>query len=353
MIDANGEPTRWHCAFLIADGKVRWGVPGQVVRISYDEIWVGSHTTPNAGEETTGELEILGGETYFPSHLVIGRNNGNPTTIGGDGIARPTVTVRDGYVNPEKVIMCYDNFDNTTSKTYATLNVLGGVFEVNDEFRMGNHKGGGSKATINVMNGGQFLHRNVKGYNFRMGQGGVENELNVSGAGTLFEVKGNVETGHSGSTSTVNLSTGATTRCAGMTKKTGTSYLNWDGGTIQLTGNEPTIDAFTQIRLGANPCVLDATLLDGGSLNVNAQSRRSPFACRTARCFAWADTTPPTVSRTSPSARAQTTSRATSSTATAGSTTSASATPSRSTARWSSTPTRAARTSIPWSARTS
>ena len=109
--------------------------------------------------------------------------------------------------------MCYDNFDNTTSKTYATLNVLGGVFEVNDEFRMGNHKGGGSKATVNVMNGGQFLHRNVKGYNFRMGQGGVENELNVSGAGTLFEVKGNVETGHSGSTSTVNLSTGATIRC--------------------------------------------------------------------------------------------------------------------------------------------
>ena len=140
MIDANGEPTRWHCAFLIADGKVRWGVPGQVVRITYDEIWVGSCTTPNAGEETTGELEITGGETYFPSHLVIGRNNGNPTTIGGDGIARPTVTVRDGYVNPEKVIMCYDNFDNTTSKTYATLNVLGGVFEVNDEFRMGNHK---------------------------------------------------------------------------------------------------------------------------------------------------------------------------------------------------------------------
>ena len=103
MIDANGEPTRWHCAFLIADGKVRWGVPGQVVRITYDEIWVGSCTTPNAGEETTGELEITGGETYFPSHLVIGRNNGNPTTIGGDGIARLTVTVRDGYVNPEKV----------------------------------------------------------------------------------------------------------------------------------------------------------------------------------------------------------------------------------------------------------
>lgn len=276
MIDANGEPTRWHCAFLIADGKVRWGVPGQVVRITYDEIWVGSYTTPNAGEETTGELEITGGETYFPSHLVIGRNNGNPTTIGGDGIARPTVTVRDGYVNPDKVIMCYDNFDNTTSKTYATLNVLGGVFEVNDEFRMGNHKGGGSKATINVMNGGQFLHRNVKGYNFRMGQGGVENELNVSGAGTLFEVKGNVETGHSGSTSTVNLSTGATIRCVGMTKKTGTSYLNWDGGTIQLTGNEPTIDAFTQIRLGANPCVLDATLLNGGSLNVNASIFSDP-----------------------------------------------------------------------------
>ena len=270
MIDANGEPTRWHCAFLIADGKVRWGVPGQVVRIPYDEIWIGSWTTPKAGKETTGELEILDGETYFPSHIVIGRNNGNPVTIGGDGIARPTVTVRGGYVNPEKVIMCYDNFSGSTSKTYATLNVLGGVFEVGDEFRMGNHNGGGSKATVNVMNGAHFLHSNKNNYHFRMGQGGVTNELNVSGAGTLFEVKGYVKTAYAGSTTTVNLSTGATIRCTSITKESGHPYLNWDGGTIQLTGNEPWLSGFKEIRLGANQGVLDATLLDGGSLNIDA-----------------------------------------------------------------------------------
>ncbi|MBQ7189163.1 MAG: hypothetical protein IJR99_07075 [Kiritimatiellae bacterium] len=277
MIDENGEPTRWHCAVLIADGKVSWGVPGQVVRIPYDEIWVGSFTTTNAGEETTGELEITGGETYFPSHIVIGRNNGLPETIGGDGIARPVVTIRGGYVNPEKVIMCYDNFSGSTAKTYATLNVLGGVFEVNDEFRMGNHKGGGSKATVNVMNGAHFLHRNTNNYHFRMGQGGVQTELNISGAGTLFELaKGNIVLGYDNSVSTINLSDGATIRCDAITKGNGTGYLNLDGGTIQLTGDEPTFQGFTQIRLGANQSVFDATTLKGGSFNVRSSIISDP-----------------------------------------------------------------------------
>ena len=272
MIDANGEPTRWHCAVLIADGKVSWGVPGQVVKVPYDEVWVGSHTTPNANEETTGELEITGGETYFPSHLVIGRNNGLPSTIGGDGIARPTVTVRGGYFNPEKVIMCYDNFENTTSKTYATLNVLGGTMEVNTEFRLGFNNGGGSKATVNVANGAQFIHRNTGSYYFRMGQGGVENELNVSGAGTLFweQNNGYIILGYNNSTSVVNLADGATIRCFNFSKRDGgTAYLNWNGGTIQLTANEPFLNAFNEIRLGANQGVFDATMISRGSQNMN------------------------------------------------------------------------------------
>lgn len=273
MINANGEPTRWHCAFLIADGKVSWGVPGQVVKIPFDEIWVGSFTTTNTGEETSGELEITGGETYFPSHLVIGRNNGDPRTIGGDGIARPTVTIRDGYVNPEHIIMSYDNFNNTTSMTYSTLNVLGGTMVVNDQFRMGNHNGGGSKATVNVANGAQFIHRNTSGYHFRMGQGAVPTELNVSGSGTLFweQNKGQIVMGYNNSTSIVNLADGATIRCFNFAKQgSGTAYLNWNGGTIQLTANEPFLSAFNEIRLGANQGILDATMVISGSQNMES-----------------------------------------------------------------------------------
>jgi autotransporter-associated beta strand protein len=252
---ANGDaPANGFGCFTIAQGKVMLGAPGQTNTFNA-EVTVGAYTTSQEGQETTGELEFVGGHSVFSSSLDIGYYNG--TTLTAPTPLQPTVTVSGGTVNAAGMIMAfgYNYFGSAYPNTHAVLNIAGGTLTVSGDFRFGDQIGSGMLATLNVTTGA-LIHTSTT-----VGMGsnrGGNNTLNLYGG--LVDEYADLKLGANNSTSRVNLH-GGILRVRTITGSTGSEYLTFNGGTLQpRTAGQTLADNLLSAVISTNGAVIDTSL---------------------------------------------------------------------------------------------
>ncbi|MDA3923536.1 MAG: autotransporter-associated beta strand repeat-containing protein [Kiritimatiellae bacterium] len=252
---ANGDaPVNGFGCLTVAQGKFILGAPGQT-NIFNKEVTVGSYTTSEAGQETTGELEFIDGHSIFKSYLDIGYYNG--TTLTAPTPLEPTITVSGGTVTAAGIIISfgYNYFGSAYPNSHAVLNIAGGTLTVTGGFRFGDQPGSDMLATINVTSGA-LIHTSSS---IGMGSNrGGDNMLNLYGG--LVEDYADLKMGNAGSTSRVNLH-GGTLRVRNITASSGSEYLTFNGGTFQprLAG-QTMADNFLSAVVSTNGAVIDTSL---------------------------------------------------------------------------------------------
>ena len=261
---SNGDsPGSGFPSLVVANGKMVWGREGQSVLVSGGEAWIGGFTTAVSNKETTGELEIQGGYTRFDSFLGIGRNNGNltnaPTPL------HPKLTIRDGTVSAYNFLLCYHNA--AAQNTRAELEILGGLFQVDNEFRIGVQKGDAAAfATINVR-GGIIRHLHAsQGLTFGWVNPSCDGTMNVFGG--LVDEAATIKLGNNPSTSRFNLH-GGTVRALTFTGGSGTEYLYFNGGVFQPVGNGYALSSVDNVTVSTNGAIIDTSLAGPSGYLIN------------------------------------------------------------------------------------
>jgi autotransporter-associated beta strand protein len=261
---ANGDsPANGFGCFTVADGKVVLGAHPAQTNLFNEEVTVGAYTTDQPGQETTGELEFVGGYTRFNTLLDIGYYNG--TSVSAPVPLQPTVTVSGGTVSANGLIIAfgYNYFGTAYPNTRAVLNIAGGTFTVDDQIRFGDQRGDPDSpmhATINLT-GGTFRHASAT-YGLQMGwrsPSAADATLNI--AGGLFDEYADVRMAMNGNTSVVRLD-GGTLRMRNITHNStnGISLLTLNGGILQPRMPGYTLRGLTAATVSTNGAVIDTSL---------------------------------------------------------------------------------------------
>jgi len=259
---SNGDsPTNGFGGLNVTEGKLILGAAGQTNTIN-GEAWVGTRTTSLAGKETTGELEIDGGYTRMNSYLCIGRDNGTTNTAATP--LQPVVTLNSGTLSLLNLIVAYSV---TTNNARPVLNVRGGSFEVDNEFRIGDQRGDTTSpeyATVNVF-GGAIKHTNTtQGIVFGWRDPSASGSLNLFGG--IVDEAALVKMGQYGSRSDINLH-GGILRAQNIVQSNpntnyGQSYLFFNGGVFQPVGSAQTLSGLTTASVSTNGALIDTTYAD-------------------------------------------------------------------------------------------
>lgn len=253
----NGDsPLNGFASFQINNGKVVLGAAGQS-NVVLKEAVVGGYTTDQAGQETTGELEVVGGTTRFNDYLSIGYHNGNTTTAPTP--LQPRLTISGGTVSAKNLILGFGT--QATQNTRPIVVIAGGTLQVDEQFRFGDHRGSASSpihATINVLEGSLVHPHATQG--MRMGYrdtGAADATLNVHGG--LVDESHTIQMGGYGSTSRVNLN-GGLVRAKNFTGGTGNEYLTFNGGTFQPRAAGFTLSGLTRASVSTNGAIVDTSV---------------------------------------------------------------------------------------------
>jgi len=253
---ANGDsPTAGFGSFVITDGKMILGAPGQTNNI-YNESMVGLRTTNLAGKETTGELEIRDGYTSFNSYLSVGRNNGftdtAPTPL------HPRLIVSGGTLSiASGLILGYGNLAGMN--TQPILDITGGMLTTSGDFRLGDYRGTASPFATANMYGGIFRQTGT-GFGIRFGgNGGADGVLNLFGG--LVDTDSQVKMGlaNAANISRLNLH-GGVLRAQNITGSTGNEYLYFNGGVFQPRTAGQTLTGLTAATVSTNGAAFDTSL---------------------------------------------------------------------------------------------
>ena len=258
LLGADGDgPCTGAAGLSVAEGTLVLGAVGQTNRIA-GEVYVGLNTTTDAGAETAGELVIAGGYTEAASFLCIGRNNGSTVTAPSGLTSR--VTVQDGTLAVSNLSLSANtSLGGALYTGRPELTVNGGTLQVVNQFYAGNAPG--SVATITV-NGGTLCHVGTV-ESLRLGQGGGEGFLRVTGGSVELRNDLIVGYGGVGNTGTVELAGGALTVKRLYSYNTASySRVLFNGGVFKPTGSglDTTIDS---VRIGAAPAIFDTSLWAG------------------------------------------------------------------------------------------
>ena len=253
----NGDsPLNGFASFQLNNGKVVLGAAGQSNTILKEAV-VGGYTTDQAGQETTGELEVIGGTTRFNDYLSIGYHNGNTTTAPTP--LQPRLTISGGTVSAYNLILGFGT--QTTQNTRPVVEIAGGSLQVDNQFRFGDHRGSASSpihVTINVRDG-SLVHPHAS-QGMRMGYrdtGAANATLNVHGG--LVDESHTIQMGGYGSTSRVNLN-GGLVRAKNFTGGTGDEYLTFNGGTFQPRTAGFTLNGLTRASVSTNGAIVDTSM---------------------------------------------------------------------------------------------
>ena len=259
-LGADGDgPWTGAAGLSVADGTLILGAAGQTNRIA-GEVYVGLNTTTDADAETAGELIVAGGYTEAANFLCIGRNNGSTVTAPSGLTSR--VTVQDGTLVVSNLSLSANtSLGGALYTGRPELAVNGGTLQVVNQFYAGNAPG--SVATITV-NGGALSHVGLV-ESLRLGQGGGEGILRVTGGSVELRNDLIVGYGGAGNTGTVELAGGELTVKRLYSFNTASySRVLFNGGVFKPTGGglDTTIDA---VRIGAAPAIFDTSLWAGSA----------------------------------------------------------------------------------------
>lgn len=266
---SNGDsPVNGFGCFTVANGKMILGAHPAQTNFFNQEVTVGAYTTDQAGQETTGELEFVGGYHRFNSYLDIGYYNG--TTATAPTPRQPTVTIREGAtVSASGFIIAfgYNYFGTAYPNTHAILNIAGGSLTVDNDFRFGDQRGSSAApmhATINLSSG--ILRHTGGNGSLRMGwrsdtAGSADSTLNLSGG--LMDVANDLKMGGSLSTARINLE-GGTLRVRNLVhdQTNGISRVSFNGGIFQPNTSGYTLSGLTVTTVSTNGAIIDTSLAD-------------------------------------------------------------------------------------------
>ncbi len=261
---ASGDsPVNGFGGLTVADGKLVLGAPGQTNTIG-GEAWVGGRTTYLAGKETTAEMEIIGGYTRMNSFLCVGRDNGDTNTAPVP--LQPRLTLTDGTLSVVNLIITYGGHAN--HNTRGVLDIRGGSFEVDTQFRLGDQRGNAAVpafATLNVYGGAVRHAHATEGITFGWRDPAASGTLNLFG-GLVDEVY-RVKMGQYGSRSELNLH-GGILRAQNIvqsnptTNNIGQSHLFLNGGVFQPNLAGQTLSGLTSATVSTNGARFDTSLAD-------------------------------------------------------------------------------------------
>jgi len=256
-ISDNGDsPTVGFSGFVITQGRVVLGVPGQV-NIFSNRVDVGVFTTTNANAEHSAELVVNDGTFICNTTLSIGRNNGNSNTA-PDGTTS-TFTINGGEASVNLLAAGHNAVGHVGFNPRSVCQINGGLLNVLTTCNMG--ETAGSRVTLNVTGGTFAVHD--PGHSIRIGAGTGEGTFNLTG-GTV-EAAGNVLLALSVgefSKGTLNLD-GGTLIAANIVRGNGVNaYANFNGGCFKphTTGN--TFAGLTRATLRAGGFHVDTSLTD-------------------------------------------------------------------------------------------
>ena len=258
VYSATGDaPANGFGCFQINNGKVVLGATGQT-NYFHQETMIGGYTTDQAGQETTGELEIRDGYTRCDAMLDLGYYNGD--TLTAPTPLQPRITVSGGVLSAYGFIIGFGY--RTNQNTRPVMDITGGTFLVDGEFRFGDQRGAIESpihATINVYSGA-LIHTSTSA-GMRMGgtrsTGAANATLNIFG-GTVDETT-TIQMGRYGSTSYVNLN-GGLLKTQNLTGDTGNEYLTFNGGTLQPRAAGYTLSGLTAAYVSTNGAGIDTSL---------------------------------------------------------------------------------------------
>ena len=274
----NGDsPATMFPGVLIADGRLVWGSGANANMQVSGQLWIGGRTTEQAGMEQTGELEIVGGYTRVSDYLIVGRNNGTPTTAATVPLL-PRFILRDGTCSANAFAMGYDN--QKANAVDAVADIYGGTLHINRDFRLGNARGDAdnpSRATFN-MHGGMLLHTNEitdfpDGICFGWENPPPEAVFNLFG-GTVLE-RTTMRMGRYGAVSRLNLH-GGLLRAQNITADSGEEYLHWSGGVFQPCGNGDTLQNLTELLVSTNGVVIDTAFSGPDGFVISQAMKHDP-----------------------------------------------------------------------------
>lgn len=273
----NGDsPPGMGAGFLVDEGKLVLGGPGQVVTVGGEAV-IGAQDRGLGSPTYTCSMDILGGQVIFSGYLSIGRNFKRTTGVD----TYPTLNIYDGDVSAGYLTMAYDTIWKAHS-TKAVLNLYGGTFTVADQFRLGHHKGDASnppRATVNVYAGVLNHPSTSQGMTFGWLNAGDPSPscagvLNVFGG--LVNERWLLKMANNDSKSWANLH-GGILRAENITHVSGSageSHVFFNGGIYQPMGSnsaQRVLQGLTEAVVSTNGALFDTSYLAAGAIYTNAQ----------------------------------------------------------------------------------
>jgi len=256
-IGDNGDsPTLGFSGFVIAQGRVVLGVPGQV-NIFSNRVDIGVFTTTNAGAEHAAELVVNDGTFICSTTLSIGRNNGNTNTAPDGTASAFTVNGGEAWVN--LLAAGHNAVGHVGFNPRSVCQLNGGLLDVLSTCNMGEHAG--SCITLNVTGGTLAVHG--ASHSIRIGAGTGEGIFNLTG-GTV-EATDTVQLARDPgelSKGTLNLD-GGTLIAANIVRGAGTNaYAHFNGGRFKPRVAGRTLAGLTRATLRAGGFHVDTALAD-------------------------------------------------------------------------------------------
>jgi autotransporter-associated beta strand protein len=141
-------PTQGYRSYNIYNGKVVLGAAGQTNRFS-QAIIIGGQSTTNAGAETAGHMEIIGGVNIFQDYITVGRGNGSAITAPTGVVS--TLTINGGESTANGFWMAAMQGFQTTLTARPRFTMNGGTLRTT-AFKCGS-TGGAPRPQIEI-NGG-------------------------------------------------------------------------------------------------------------------------------------------------------------------------------------------------------
>jgi len=256
-IGDNGDsPTLGFSGFVIAQGRVVLGVPGQI-NVFSNRVDIGVFTTTNANAEHSAELVVNDGTFICNTTLSIGRNNGNTNTA-PDGTTS-TFTVNGGEALVSLLAAGHNAVGHVGFNPRSVCQLNGGLLDILTTCNMGEHAG--SRITLNVTGGTLAVYG--ASHSIRIGAGTGEGIFNLSG-GTV-EATDTVQLARDPgelSKGTLNLD-GGTLIAANIVRGGGTNaYANFNGGRFKPRAAGRTLAGLTRATLCVGGFHVDTALAD-------------------------------------------------------------------------------------------
>lgn len=280
-LNANGDgPTSGLGAFVVLDGTVEWGVPGQTVLVGggsgLAEAVIGGYTTTD-GQEKPAYLDIHDGETYFDNYLVIGRQNGSVVTAPTPLESR--LRIFGGFVQARNLSIGRNKqtYPAYKYKAKPRIEIWGGEFRVLSNTHIGDDIGGDSYITVS--NG--IFRSDAATAVFGNYSGGSTSVISVLAGGTFIAKA--VDLGVSGKTystqthSTIEVFSGGVYNATTTKASAGTGIVRLDGGTYRplFASGISTLDAnLNAIQIGVNGGIIHFP--NAGALHVKKPISSAP-----------------------------------------------------------------------------